>query len=428
MKKYLAIILSILLIGSLAGCSGGTETKKKKAKESTENVLDSKNDEARMVEIGITYEKGLFVSSNEKTEISIYMDGINVGKMNADEKKIFVACLAPGKHKVKVKRTEDDEDSYEFEVEKDDGQSVVSKISIGLRYKISGLRGKTELKEFDFPEDVESKNYVWLTEDIDRYVKDSGEEIVDLTDVVKENITDIRALLAALNRINISMTLTKGGGYYVSEDGSITITNYVLSKPVLILTHAASIYGVNCYMKWDKVSKILSEKGEYIEKYSTKDEEIFIIDNIEVTVTHEGENLVQINVGEYTGNNSSSENIDKENEEQDSTTDNNSLSETDSENASNNENSDENSSEYILPDSSDRYLSADDVKGLTKDQIKLAINEIYAKHGRIFTDSYYNNYFSSKSWYEGSVSADDFDESVLNEYEKANIDLLAQMR
>ena len=167
MKKYLAIILSILLIGSLAGCSGGTETKKKKAKESTENVLDSKNDEARMVEIGITYEKGLFVSSNEKTEISIYMDGINVGKMNADEKKIFVACLAPGKHKVKVKRTEDDEDSYEFEVEKDDGQSVVSKISIGLRYKISGLRGKTELKEFDFPEDVESKNYVWLTEDID---------------------------------------------------------------------------------------------------------------------------------------------------------------------------------------------------------------------------------------------------------------------
>ena len=428
MKKYLAIILSILLIGSLAGCSGGTETKKKKAKESTENDLDIKNDEARMVEIGITYEKGLFVSSNEKTEISIYMDGINVGKMNADEKKIFVACLAPGKHKVKVKRTEDDEDSYEFEVEKDDGQSVVSKISIGLRYKISGLRGKTELKEFDFPEDVESKNYVWLTEDIDRYVKDSGEEIVDLTDVVKENITDIRALLAALNRINISMTLTKGGGYYVSEDGSITITNYVLSKPVLILTHAASIYGVNCYMKWDKVSKILSEKGEYIEKYSTKDEEIFIIDNIEVTVTHEGENLVQINVGEYTGNNSSSENIDKENEEQDSTTDNNSLSETDSENASNNENSDENSSEYILPDSSDRYLSADDVKGLTKDQIKLAINEIYAKHGRIFTDFYYNNYFSSKSWYEGSVSADDFDESVLNEYEKANIDLLAQLR
>ena len=428
MKKYLAIILSILLIGSLAGCSGGTETKKKKAKESTENVLDSKNDEARMVEIGITYEKGVFVSSNEKREISMYMDGINVGKMNADEKKIFVACLAPGKHKVKVKRTEDDEDSYEFEVEKDDGQSVVSKISIGLRYKISGLRGKTELKEFDFPEDVESKNYVWLTEDIDRYVKDSGEEIVDLTDVVKENITDIRALLAALNRINISMTLTKGGGYYVSEDGSITITNYVLSKPVLILTHAASIYGVNCYMKWDKVSKILSEKGAYIEKYSTKDEEIFIIDNIEVTVTHEGENLVQINVGEYTGNNSSSENIDKENEEQDSTTDNNSLSETDSENASNNENSDENSSEYILPDSSDRYLSADDVKGLTKDQIKLAINEIYAKHGRIFTDSYYNNYFSSKSWYEGSVSADDFDESVLNEYEKANIDLLAQLR
>lgn len=95
MKKYLAIILSILLIGSLAGCSGGTETKKKKAKESTENVLDSKNDEARMVEIGITYEKGLFVSSNEKTEISIYMDGINVGKMNVDI-SFFTATIPTG--------------------------------------------------------------------------------------------------------------------------------------------------------------------------------------------------------------------------------------------------------------------------------------------------------------------------------------------
>ena len=33
-------------------------------------------------------------------------------------------------------------------------------------------------------------------------------------------------------------------------------------------------------------------------------------------------------------------------------------------------------------------------------------------------------YFSSKSWYYGYLSADEFDDSVLNEYEKANLDLI----
>ena len=83
---------------------------------------------------------------------------------------------------------------------------------------------------------------------------------------------------------------------------------------------------------------------------------------------------------------------------------------------------------YILRDSSSRYLTEGDIAGLTDKELGLAINEIYARHGRIFDDKYYREYFESCSWYKGSVKADDFDESVFNEYEKANIDLLAAYR
>lgn len=38
-----------------------------------------------------------------------------------------------------------------------------------------------------------------------------------------------------------------------------------------------------------------------------------------------------------------------------------------------------------------------------------------------------NEYFNSQPWYDGSIPADGFDDSVLNEYEKANLDLIKRM-
>ncbi len=81
-------------------------------------------------------------------------------------------------------------------------------------------------------------------------------------------------------------------------------------------------------------------------------------------------------------------------------------------------------SEYILPESSSRYLTFDDLAGLDKATLRLARNEIYAKHGRMYETDDLREYFSSKSWYYGYLSADEFDDSVLNEYEKANLDLI----
>ncbi len=80
--------------------------------------------------------------------------------------------------------------------------------------------------------------------------------------------------------------------------------------------------------------------------------------------------------------------------------------------------------EYILPDSDKRYITANDIENLSDDELRLARNEIYARHGRIFESEDLKNYFSSKSWYKPSITADNFNENLLNQYEKANINFI----
>ena len=63
--------------------------------------------------------------------------------------------------------------------------------------------------------------------------------------------------------------------------------------------------------------------------------------------------------------------------------------------------------------------------GLTADECRLALNEIYARHGRKFNDPDYRAYFNSKSWYNGTIDPDDFDDTALfNKYELANRDYI----
>lgn len=81
-------------------------------------------------------------------------------------------------------------------------------------------------------------------------------------------------------------------------------------------------------------------------------------------------------------------------------------------------------SEYVLPESSSRKLTKSEVSGLSKKQLRYARNEIYARHGRRFQDQGLQQYFDSKSWYQGTIDAGSFDEGVLSDVERANIDLI----
>ena len=62
----------------------------------------------------------------------------------------------------------------------------------------------------------------------------------------------------------------------------------------------------------------------------------------------------------------------------------------------------------ILPDSDDRYLSREDLQSLSDDDLSLAMNEIWARHHRLFDNKWLQSYFDSMAWYEGSVSSADF--------------------
>lgn len=81
--------------------------------------------------------------------------------------------------------------------------------------------------------------------------------------------------------------------------------------------------------------------------------------------------------------------------------------------------------EFILPDSDSVYLEVSDLQGLSAEECRIARNEIYARHGRIFQDDELQAYFEQFDWYEGMYDADEFDDSVLNDYEKANRDLIS---
>lgn len=86
----------------------------------------------------------------------------------------------------------------------------------------------------------------------------------------------------------------------------------------------------------------------------------------------------------------------------------------------------ESTSEYLLPDSDSRYLTEDDLAGFTAEQCRLARNEIYARHGRRFSDAALQRYFDSLSWYNGTIEPSDFNDNVFNSYERANCRLIVQ--
>lgn len=87
----------------------------------------------------------------------------------------------------------------------------------------------------------------------------------------------------------------------------------------------------------------------------------------------------------------------------------------------------EQQSDYILPDSDSRYLAAAELQGLTDWELKLARNEIYARHGRIFKDEKIAEYFSEKPWYTPVYSPEEFDRKgdiLFNTFEIENRKLI----
>lgn len=76
---------------------------------------------------------------------------------------------------------------------------------------------------------------------------------------------------------------------------------------------------------------------------------------------------------------------------------------------------------FVINDSNTRVITTSELTNLTPWQLKVARNEIYARHGRPFVHKDLQCYFAKQSWYRGDPN---FSESSLNAVEKKNAETI----
>lgn len=85
--------------------------------------------------------------------------------------------------------------------------------------------------------------------------------------------------------------------------------------------------------------------------------------------------------------------------------------------------------DYYFPRLSEQVMTEEEVYDLNLFDCRIAINELYAKHGRAFNDSFIRNIFELKTWYEPKYTAAEFDEiadNLLTEIEYKNLELILE--
>ncbi len=85
------------------------------------------------------------------------------------------------------------------------------------------------------------------------------------------------------------------------------------------------------------------------------------------------------------------------------------------------------SGKYILDGSDKRIISKSEVYKLDKNEMTLALNEIFARYGRRFNTPDIQAYFNRQDWYKGTISPSDFDEDVINSTERANVNTILEV-
>lgn len=88
--------------------------------------------------------------------------------------------------------------------------------------------------------------------------------------------------------------------------------------------------------------------------------------------------------------------------------------------------------QYFLPDASTVLLSGSDLADFTAAELRLARNEIYARHGRTFLDESLMEWFNAQEWYQNTYpkyAPADFDSlnpSPLTNIEIKNLELIVE--
>ncbi len=79
------------------------------------------------------------------------------------------------------------------------------------------------------------------------------------------------------------------------------------------------------------------------------------------------------------------------------------------------------------PETSEVLLSESDLEGFSEEELKIMRNEIYARHGYIFTTKDMVDYFSKQPWYNGTIKDAGEVYKTFSDIEKKNVDTIKKM-
>ena len=267
-------------------------------------------------------------------------------------------------------------------------------------------------------------NYIhkYLEKALLNYQEDNKENVQFSVEIVNEALRDWSAKnqLSELAAQNIYASICREMGV-TSESAEIK----------------SSVAGANCRvtkLDTDDISVVCEELETYSVKKSIDKKQLIIIAGISVLALLALVGVLMLGKSDKKDEEKSKEPVIEQEEVLDATEEEKVEEETDAdEGVDNEENSpveDTSASEadYILPKSDKEKLTRADLEGLTKEQLRLARNEIYARHGMIFGVDDLDKYFATKSWYKPTISYTDFYDTVeMSLIEEENVILIQQM-
>lgn len=83
---------------------------------------------------------------------------------------------------------------------------------------------------------------------------------------------------------------------------------------------------------------------------------------------------------------------------------------------------------FIFPDSDTELILQQEIENLSDSDLNYAINEIYARHGYIFSSDELRGYYEQFSWYAGEIPTGEFSVECFNQIEQQNWNLLVKER
>lgn len=82
---------------------------------------------------------------------------------------------------------------------------------------------------------------------------------------------------------------------------------------------------------------------------------------------------------------------------------------------------------FMFPESDKKVIPNEILRSLTKEELRIARNEIYARHGRRFKNRAMRDYFEKMEWYAELEKRDEIPEEELNTIEMENINRIKKI-